>query len=67
MGYCIRYLRDGVYRDDFHWDKSLAEARAASADWLVLYGADHASILDMENKQKLVATVSRPCRDTPGR
>ena len=57
MGFRIRYLRDGKYVDDFHWDKSLSEARVACAD--------NASILNMENKQQLVATVSRQSLESP--
>ena len=59
MGYRIRYFRETGFVEDCHWDKSLLEAQMAATDWLVLHCAQTAAILDMEQKDKLVATVNR--------
>jgi hypothetical protein len=45
--------------DTFMGNKSLPETHASAVAGLVLYGATSADILDMNNKDKLVATVNR--------
>ena len=59
MSYRIQYFLDGRFLDTFMGTKSLSETRANAAAGLALHGATSADILDMSNKDKLVATVTR--------
>ena len=59
MSYRIQYFHDGKFMDTFMGSKSLPETRASAVAGLVLHGATSADILDMNNKDKLVATVKR--------
>jgi hypothetical protein len=59
MVYRIQYFRNGKFMDTFCGTKSLSDTRAEAADGLILHNADTAAILDMGNKDKLVATVTR--------
>mgnify|MGYP001283987713 CR=1 FL=1 len=59
MSYRIQYFHDGKFVDTFMGSKSLPETRASAVAGLITHGATSADILDMNNKDKLVATVKR--------
>jgi len=59
MSYRIQYFHNGKFMDTFMGNKSLPETRASAVAGLILHGATRADILDMNNKDKLVATVKR--------
>ncbi len=59
MSYRIQYFHHGKFMDTFMGGKSLSETRAAAVAGLILYGATSATILDMDNRDKLIATVTR--------
>jgi hypothetical protein len=59
MSYRIQYFYHGKFVDTFMGHKSLPETQEDAIAGLVLYGATSAAILDMNNKDKLVATVQR--------
>lgn len=59
MVYRIQYFRHGKFMDTFLGHKSLPDTRADAVAGLVLHNADTASILDMSDKDRLVATVTR--------
>ena len=59
MSYRIQYFHNGKFMDTFMGSKSLPETHASAVAGLILYGATSADILDMNNKDKLVATVKR--------
>ncbi|HEX4106202.1 MAG TPA: hypothetical protein VHX92_08215 [Rhizomicrobium sp.] len=59
MSYRIQYFHDGKFIDTFMGSKSLPETHASAIAGLVLHGATSADILDMNNKDKVVAKVRR--------
>ena len=59
MSYRIQYFRHGKFMDTFMGEKSLSETRTAAVAGLIHHGATSATILDMDNKDKLIATVTR--------
>jgi hypothetical protein len=59
VSYRIQYFHHGKFMDTFMGGKSLSETRAAAVAGLILYGATSATILDMDNRDKLIATVTR--------
>ena len=59
MSYRIQYFHDGKFIDTYMGSKSLPETHASAVAGLILHGATSADILDMNNKDKLVATVKR--------
>jgi hypothetical protein len=59
MVYLIQYFRNGKFMDTYCGTKSLSGTRAEAADGIILHNADTPAILDMGNKDKLVATVTR--------
>jgi hypothetical protein len=59
MSYRIQYFFDGKFMDTFMGHKSLPDTRAEAVAGLALHGATKATILDMSNGDKLVATVER--------
>ena len=59
MSYRIQYFHDGKFVDTFMGSKSLPETRASAVAGLITHRATSADILDMNNKDKLVATVKR--------
>jgi hypothetical protein len=59
MVYRIQYFRHGKFMDTFLGNKSLPDTRAEAIAGLALHKADTAAILDMNDKDRLVATVTR--------
>ncbi len=59
MVYRIQYFSRGKFVDTFAGHKSLPDTRTDAAAGLILHNADTATILDMSDKDKLVATVTR--------
>jgi hypothetical protein len=59
MSYRIQYFLHGKFMDTYMGHKSLPETHAEAVAGLVQHGADTATILDMSNRDKLVATVKR--------
>ncbi len=59
MSYRIQYFYHGKFIDTFMGHKSLPETHADAIAGLALHRATSAAILDMNNKDKLVATVTR--------
>ena len=59
MSYRIQYFHHGKFIDTFMGHKSLPETHADAVAGLILHGATTATILDMNNKDKLVVTVRR--------
>ena len=59
MSYRIQYFYHGKFMDTFMGHKSLPETHEDAIAGLVLHGATSAAILDMNNKDKLVAMVQR--------
>jgi hypothetical protein len=59
MSYRIQYFLHGKFKDTFMGHKSLPETYADAVAGLILHGATTAVILDMNNKDKLVARVTR--------
>jgi hypothetical protein len=59
MSYRIQYFYNRKFMDTFMGSTSLRETQASAAVGLVLYGATSADILDMNNRDKVVATVKR--------
>jgi hypothetical protein len=59
MSYRIQYFLNGKFIDTFMGSTSLRETEASAVAGLVLHGATSADILDMNNKDKVVATVKR--------
>ncbi len=59
MSYRIQYFHHGKFMDTFMGHKSLPETHADAIAGLILHGATTANILDMNDKDKLVATVRR--------
>jgi hypothetical protein len=59
MSYRIQYFHDGKFMDTFMGSTSLPETRASAVAGLLLHGATSADILDMNDKDKVVATVKR--------
>jgi hypothetical protein len=59
MSYRIRYFHHGKFLDTFMGHKSLPDTRADATAGLVLHGATSAVILDMNDKDRQVATVTR--------
>ena len=57
MSYRIQYFYHGKFIDTFMGHKTLPETQADAIAGLVRHGATSAAILDMNNKDKLVATV----------
>jgi hypothetical protein len=59
MSYRIQYFLNGKFLQTFCGRKSLPETRADAVAGLILHGATTAAILDMNNKDRLIATVER--------
>ena len=59
MSYRIQYFLNGKFLQTFCGRKSLSDTRADAAAGLILHGATSATILDMGNKDRLIATVER--------
>jgi hypothetical protein len=59
MSYRIQYFHNGKFTDTYMGSKSLPETHASAVAGLTLHGATSADILDMNNKDKVVATVRR--------
>jgi len=59
MSYRIQYFHNGKFIDTYMGSKSLPETHASAVAGLILHGATSADILDMNNKDKLVATEKR--------
>ena len=59
MVYRIQYFRHGKFMDTYLGNKSLPDTRAEAVAGLTLHNADTADILDMNDKDKRVATVTR--------
>jgi hypothetical protein len=59
MSYRIQYFHNGKFVDTYMGSKSLHETRASAVAGLVLHRATSADILDMNDKDKVVATVNR--------
>jgi hypothetical protein len=59
MSYRIQYFHHGKFMDTFMGHKSLPATREDAVAGLIQHGATSAAILDMNNKDKLVATVTR--------
>lgn len=59
MSYRIQYFYHGKFIDTFMGHKSLPETHADAIAGLALHCATSAAILDMNNKDKLIATVQR--------
>jgi hypothetical protein len=59
MVYRIQYFRQGKFMDTFLGNKSLPDTRAEAIAGLVQHNADTATILDMNDKDRLVATLTR--------
>ena len=59
MVYRIQYFRDGKFMDTFLGNKSLPDTRAEAVAGLIQHKADTAAILDMNDRDRLVATVTR--------
>ncbi len=59
MRYRIQYFYHGRFMDTFMGHRSLPETHADAIAGLVLHGATSAAILDMDDEDKLVATVKR--------
>jgi hypothetical protein len=59
MSYRIQYFHNGKFIDTFMGSKSLPETHASAIAGLALHGATSADILDMNNKDKVVAKVKR--------
>jgi hypothetical protein len=59
MSYRIQYFLNGKFLQTYCARKSLSETRADALAGMILYGATSATILDMGNKDRLIATVER--------
>jgi hypothetical protein len=59
MVYRIQYFRNGKFMDTVCGSRSLPDTRAEAAEGLIQYNADTATILDMGNKDRLIATLTR--------
>jgi hypothetical protein len=59
MSYRIQYFLDGKFMDTFMGSTSLRETEASAVAGLLVHGATSADILDMNDRDKLVATVKR--------
>lgn len=59
MSYRIQYFHNGKLFDTYMGSNSLPETRASAVAGMIRHGATSAAILDMSNKDKVVATVSR--------
>jgi len=59
MSYRIQYFYDQRFMDTYMGSRSLRETQTSAAAGLILYGATRADILDMNDKDKVVATVQR--------
>jgi len=59
MSYRIQYFLDGKFMDTFMGSTSLRETEANAVAGLLVHGATSADILDMNDRDKLVATVKR--------
>ena len=59
MSYRIQYFYDRKFMDTFMGSTSLRETQVSAATGLILYGATSADILDMNDNDKVVATVKR--------
>jgi hypothetical protein len=59
MSYRIQYFLNGKFMHTIKGRKSLSETRADAIAGLILHGTTYATILDMGNEDKLIATVER--------
>jgi len=59
MSYRIQYFLGGKFMDTFMGSTSLRETEANAVAGLLVHGATSADILDMNDRDKLVATVKR--------
>jgi hypothetical protein len=50
MAYRIQFFRDDLKTGDIASDKSLAETRENAVDWMDLFGADYALIVDEDGQ-----------------
>jgi hypothetical protein len=59
MSYRIQYFHNGKFTDTYMGSTSPAETKATAVAGLLVHGATSADILDMNAKDKVVATVKR--------